>query len=119
MSQIFYESDNLTIVGGYGRLIGSCSNGWAETNNKNWVISQKTIRLHFTIHVNGKLKTFFQEYPLAKSKDFWLAWEESEELTLENYDSWNSVIEILRSMGYADDLKSFSIKEWCQWAISE
>lgn len=119
MSQVFYESDNLTIVGWYWRFTGACSPNGAITTSTNDVVQQKTIRLHFTIHVNGRLKTFFQEYALAYAKDFGLAWEESKELTLENWSSWHAVIEVLRWMGYAEDLPSFLMRDWCQWAASE
>lgn len=119
MSQIFYESDNLTIVGGYWRITGTCLPNWAIPTNSNDVVQTKTIRLHFTIHVNWRLKTFFQEYPLAYSKDFGLAWEESKELTLENWNAWYAVLDVLRWMWYAEELASYKMNDWIQWASNE
>ena len=118
MSQIFYESDNLTIIGWYGYFTWACQSWGVESQNENWVPRQRIIRLHFTIHVNGRLRTFFQEYPLAYAKDFGLAGEDSKELTLENFSAWYAVLDVLRGMWYANDLQSFRIREWCQWATS-
>ena len=101
MSQIFYESDNLTITGSGGSWKGS---------EITW-----TIRLIFSIHINGKLKTFFHEFELERSEVYTsLDKEATPENTyhLKNWYAWNAVHETLQSLGYMQDEKASIMNRW-------
>lgn len=105
MSQIFYESDNLTITGWGGRIIST---------DIIW-----TIRLIFSIHVNGKLKTFFHQFPLERNQVFSLDSNKSEYYyVLKDWYAWNAVHETLVSLGYMLDTRPSIMNTWT-WKIAD
>ncbi len=107
MSQIFYESDYLTITG----------SGWKFTGWTTWdnVLVTGTIRLIFSIHINWKLKTFFHEFDLER-------WEVYSTIecngTPENYyflkdwTAWVAIHNTLQSLWYISDRWVWVISEW-------
>lgn len=110
MSQIYYESDNLTISGWkYEARWGSLTTEWSlvyssENYDKDPI---QMFQLIFTVLVNGKQKSFGNEYVLtvSKDKDLW-------NLDLLSWESWNSTLQVLRWLWYLNDLHSKEIREW-------
>lgn len=114
MSNIYYESDNLVITWDYWQYIGSCPKHWVPISDESWVIGQQTIRLIFTIFVNWKLRTHFQEYPLSYSNCILDLEEEipTSSKTLTDYTWLNSTLDLLHNLWYWNDIKSHTISNW-------
>lgn len=110
MSQIFYESDNLTITGG-----GGVWTGWLTSDQE--ILKTGTIRLIFSIHINGRLKTFFHEFELERAEVFtelWSEWPAKPEnyYVLKTWWAWNAVHETLQALGYMLDNKASIMNDW-------
>lgn len=102
MSQIFYESDNLTITG----------SGWCWNNGE---VIKWTIRLIFSIHINWKLKTFFHEFELERNEVYSepsCTTDPSNYYVLKNWYAWNAVHETLQSLWYMVDERASIMNSW-------
>lgn len=104
-----YESENLTIVGAEGEWIGS------DTIH--------TIRLHFSILINWRIKNFYHEFGLEKQLHcVWLddtaeviaekMNHEDTFLWLKEWHSWNAILETMKSIWYMVDINYRDIQNW-------
>ena len=106
MSINCYESENLTIVWAQWELIT-----WKEANIP-------TIRLHFSMLINGRIKTFYHEFQLCYSDDFDIERDSSvipkkqDFLSLQHYSWWTAVLETLKSIWYMNDIGYSNIQNW-------
>lgn len=106
MSQIFYESDNLTITGSGGVWVGGLI--W-DNVLKTW-----NIRLIFSIHINWKLKTFSHDFELDRHEVFSEPsnWDPSNYYVLKDWSAWNALHQTLQSLWYMLDERASVMNQW-------
>ena len=108
-SIICYESDNLTIIGAKWE--------WY------WFEPIPTIRLHFSILLNGRIKNLYHEFqlwyadvqPLETLVDWNKKTEVSEKkdfLSLYRWEWWNTLLSTINSLWYAQDVWFNEIQNW-------
>lgn len=102
MSQVIYESDNLTIVGSCRDIISGWTNTEWEYTSK---LEYKLLNLIFSMHINWKLRTFDLSFKLVES-EFW------GEYTLDNWFVWWDIFNMLKSIWYFQDLDNGVIRKW-------
>ena len=113
-----YESENLTIIGAEGEWVGGCS-----PDQKEWEDVINTIRLHFSMLINGRIKNFYHEFWLEKVNTGILTSDTGEVvaekmnhwntyLSLKNFFWWNTLIETMKPLGYMNDIWYSEIQRW-------
>ncbi len=111
-----YESDNLTVVTAEWEWIGSPEG------------AIQTIRIHLAMLINGKIKNIYTEMPIEKKlfKDPDEA-EDSDEktellnrvktqywYTLVDWTAWNTLLDIIKQLGYGSDIQYRDIEHWLE-----
>ncbi len=97
MSQTLLQSDNMSVIGGIHRSKTYLS----ITENE---VKKEALYLHliFTVHVNGKLKSFshYLELEDINNKDEDTQVCQTASYSLKQWDGWNFIVNTLRAMGY-------------------
>lgn len=108
MSHIFYQKDNITILGDvYEYPIYQ----YDENNICIETVTQKTVMLQIILVVNWKQRLFRTNFDLqwyTRVVHDWSEWESNPSLKLKDYSNWNTLKEFLETIWYDID---FNLQE--------
>lgn len=121
MSNIWlYESDNLNIIWEYIFV----PKVQEETH---WNPESHTLRVYISCLVNGKLKTFWIDFPFTRYNfddcnavitHNWVV-QKWDSYSVSSYELFSTFLEIMQWMGYMQDADKYLIDEWVKTFTKE